>query len=297
MSMWDGLTTSNDTRILVLGATNRPNDIDSAILRRMPKRFSIKLPDSSQRKNILNLVRASCCLAEELVLTERDRRCSRTSSSTLRSRWTLSFDAPTGYQGVTSRRRAGTLRWYVALLHLPFRPADRLALRSLSATTCEVTKSTASSTSTRFKQAYVPLLLLSDPPLTPSRYHRTSRSDLSRSTTSSPATLKAAASPKPRPSIDLCCSQPPRRNALYSLYFAASLSPLHPSNHPSSNLSVENLSTALLLARSRSPKMARGSSSRIAISCAANVWAVVAWNPVGSPSKDVTMSSRGPAEA
>ena len=40
----------------MLGATNRPNDIDSAILRRMPKRFSIKLPDASQRRNILNLV-------------------------------------------------------------------------------------------------------------------------------------------------------------------------------------------------------------------------------------------------
>lgn len=57
MSAWDGLTTSNDTRILVLGATNRPNDIDAAILRRMPKRFAIKLPDSTQRRNILNLVR------------------------------------------------------------------------------------------------------------------------------------------------------------------------------------------------------------------------------------------------
>ncbi|PRQ71829.1 putative MSP1-intra-mitochondrial sorting protein [Rhodotorula toruloides] len=56
MSMWDGLTTTNDTRILVLGATNRPNDIDSAILRRMPKRFSIKLPDASQRRNILQLM-------------------------------------------------------------------------------------------------------------------------------------------------------------------------------------------------------------------------------------------------
>lgn len=60
-SLWDGLATNNDTRILVLGATNRPNDIDSAILRRMPKRFSIKLPDSIQRRNILNLVRLGHC--------------------------------------------------------------------------------------------------------------------------------------------------------------------------------------------------------------------------------------------
>ena len=56
MSMWDGLTTGEDTRIIVLGATNRPNDIDSAILRRMPKRFAIKLPSEEQRMKILKLV-------------------------------------------------------------------------------------------------------------------------------------------------------------------------------------------------------------------------------------------------
>ena len=57
MSMWDGLTTNDDARILVLGATNRPNDIDQAILRRMPKRFNIKLPNAAQRTTILTLVR------------------------------------------------------------------------------------------------------------------------------------------------------------------------------------------------------------------------------------------------
>ena len=38
MSLWDGLTTAEDSQILILGATNRPNDIDSAIIRRMPKK-------------------------------------------------------------------------------------------------------------------------------------------------------------------------------------------------------------------------------------------------------------------
>ena len=53
--LWDGLLSSTD-RIVVLGATNRPNDIDSAILRRMPKRFSVGLPNFEQRLRILNLV-------------------------------------------------------------------------------------------------------------------------------------------------------------------------------------------------------------------------------------------------
>ncbi|KAK0522850.1 mitochondrial dynamin GTPase Msp1 [Tilletia horrida] len=55
MTLWDGLTSSSD-RILVLGATNRPTDIDSAILRRMPKRYAVKLPDATQRARILEIM-------------------------------------------------------------------------------------------------------------------------------------------------------------------------------------------------------------------------------------------------
>ncbi|KDQ62132.1 hypothetical protein JAAARDRAFT_700353 [Jaapia argillacea MUCL 33604] len=55
MTLWDGLLSGSD-RIIILGATNRPNDIDSAILRRMPKRFAIGLPDLPQRQKILTLM-------------------------------------------------------------------------------------------------------------------------------------------------------------------------------------------------------------------------------------------------
>jgi SpoVK/Ycf46/Vps4 family AAA+-type ATPase len=55
MTLWDGLNTGNN-RIIILGATNRPNDIDKAILRRMPKRFAINLPAQDQRKRVLELI-------------------------------------------------------------------------------------------------------------------------------------------------------------------------------------------------------------------------------------------------
>ena len=60
MTLWDGLTSANaagvPSRIVVLGATNRMHDIDEAILRRMPKKFDVPLPDVKQRRRILQLV-------------------------------------------------------------------------------------------------------------------------------------------------------------------------------------------------------------------------------------------------
>lgn len=60
MTHWDGLTSANtegeSQRILILGATNRIQDIDEAILRRMPKKFAISLPSAQQRLRILGLI-------------------------------------------------------------------------------------------------------------------------------------------------------------------------------------------------------------------------------------------------
>ena len=60
MTLWDGLNSSSPeglpARIMILGATNRIQDIDEAILRRMPKKFAVSLPNISQRRRILNLI-------------------------------------------------------------------------------------------------------------------------------------------------------------------------------------------------------------------------------------------------
>ncbi|PPJ58763.1 hypothetical protein CBER1_10910 [Cercospora berteroae] len=59
MTHWDGLASSTteggSQRICILGATNRIQDIDEAILRRMPKKFPVSLPNAAQRRQIFEL--------------------------------------------------------------------------------------------------------------------------------------------------------------------------------------------------------------------------------------------------
>ncbi|MEQ2261737.1 ATPase AAA domain-containing protein 1-B [Xenotaenia resolanae] len=56
MSLWDGMDTDHHCQVIIMGATNRPQDLDSAILRRMPTRFHINQPSERQREDILRLI-------------------------------------------------------------------------------------------------------------------------------------------------------------------------------------------------------------------------------------------------
>lgn len=52
LQLWDGLGSSNGG-VIVIGATNRPWDIDPAIQRRMPRTFHVELPGELQRSLVL----------------------------------------------------------------------------------------------------------------------------------------------------------------------------------------------------------------------------------------------------
>ncbi|KAH6801337.1 P-loop containing nucleoside triphosphate hydrolases superfamily protein, partial [Perilla frutescens var. hirtella] len=80
MGAWDGLKSKESQRILVLGATNRPFDLDDAVLRRMPKRIYVGLPDVENRSKILK------------VLLNKDNLASRFSFEQL-------AEATQGYSG------------------------------------------------------------------------------------------------------------------------------------------------------------------------------------------------------
>ena len=56
MTMWDGFQTNENAMVMVLAATNRPWDVDEAILRRLPRSFEIGLPNIEQRVDILKVI-------------------------------------------------------------------------------------------------------------------------------------------------------------------------------------------------------------------------------------------------
>ncbi|CAN6549829.1 unnamed protein product [Malus baccata var. baccata] len=63
MAAWDGLRSKDSQRILILGATNRPFDLDDAVIRRLPRRIYVDLPDVENRKKILSIFLAQENLA------------------------------------------------------------------------------------------------------------------------------------------------------------------------------------------------------------------------------------------
>lgn len=84
MMLWDGLATTAGATIIVMGATNRPKDLDRAILRRMPAQFVIGSPDTVQRKKILELVLELENTADDVDLNHLAKLTNNFSGSDLR---------------------------------------------------------------------------------------------------------------------------------------------------------------------------------------------------------------------
>ncbi|KAF5806997.1 putative adenosinetriphosphatase [Helianthus annuus] len=68
MVNWDGLRTKDTERVLVLAATNRPYDLDEAVIRRLPRRLMVNLPDAPNRAKILKVILAKEDLSPDMDL-------------------------------------------------------------------------------------------------------------------------------------------------------------------------------------------------------------------------------------
>ena len=55
MSSWDGMKTRSEERVIVMGCTNRPQDLDEAVVRRLPRRLMVPLPNAENREKILRI--------------------------------------------------------------------------------------------------------------------------------------------------------------------------------------------------------------------------------------------------
>ena len=84
MSEMDGLRSNSQDKVIVVGATNRPFDLDDAVLRRLPRRLLVDLPGERERKGILRILLTGEQVAEDVDLGEIAKRTGDFSGSDLK---------------------------------------------------------------------------------------------------------------------------------------------------------------------------------------------------------------------
>lgn len=87
LSLWDGLvpTTSSPTaQVIVMGATNRPEDIDEAFMRRMPLHLHVPLPGTLAREAILKTILCDDLALDSIDFVTLARKTSGFSGSDLK---------------------------------------------------------------------------------------------------------------------------------------------------------------------------------------------------------------------
>ncbi|CCM02352.1 uncharacterized protein FIBRA_04447 [Fibroporia radiculosa] len=83
MQEMDGLKSSKNN-VIVIGATNRPFDLDDAVLRRLPRRLLVDLPGEREREEILKILLRDETLSSDIDLKVLAKRAESFSGSDLK---------------------------------------------------------------------------------------------------------------------------------------------------------------------------------------------------------------------
>jgi len=84
LSEWDGLQEASKAPVLVLAATNRPQDIDKAFLRRLPMSIETLAPNASGRADILSKMLVGDAVATDVDFRELAKMTKKFTGSDLR---------------------------------------------------------------------------------------------------------------------------------------------------------------------------------------------------------------------
>ncbi|KAK0459644.1 uncharacterized protein EV420DRAFT_278671 [Desarmillaria tabescens] len=84
MQEMDGLKTLKDSNVIVIGATNRPFDLDDAVLRRLPRRLLVDLPGEKEREEILKILLRHETLDPDVDIKDLAKRTESFSGSDLK---------------------------------------------------------------------------------------------------------------------------------------------------------------------------------------------------------------------
>ena len=141
MQLWDGLSSSAYDRLLVMGATNRPFDIDSAFRRRLSKSFYVGLPDVDERVEVLKTILKGIPLHSSFDFRKIAERTEGYSPSDMKELLRTAALIPLK----EARRRNCENQNF-------FEKQEFSSLRSL--TTEDILKSLTNSRATRFSKAY-----------------------------------------------------------------------------------------------------------------------------------------------
>jgi SpoVK/Ycf46/Vps4 family AAA+-type ATPase len=83
MQEWDGVRTTAD-RIFLIASTNRPDALDQAVLRRLPRRILVDLPDAKAREEILRTIMGNNRMAPDVDFSAIAKRMKGYTGSDIR---------------------------------------------------------------------------------------------------------------------------------------------------------------------------------------------------------------------